>query len=78
MPSVTKTVKAGERVTKPAAPQNGYYEFTGWYEDQECTIPYDFTSLVKESKTLYAGWLTDEDAYATIIFEGTAENSWLI
>ena len=33
-------------------------------------FPYDFTSLVKESKTLYAGWLTDEDAYATIIFDG--------
>ena len=31
--------------------------FTGWYTDAECTTKYDFTGVVTEDMTLYAGWV---------------------
>lgn len=41
---------------KPTDPTREGYEFTGWFTDPECTEPYDWSSLVTEAITLYAGW----------------------
>ena len=32
------------------------YDFLGWYEDENLTVPFDFTSQINEDKTLYASW----------------------
>lgn len=50
------TVEKGGVVEKPVDPTREGYEFTGWYEDEECTTEYDFESLVEGDMTLYAGW----------------------
>ena len=44
-------------VTEPAEPPKWEgHNFLGWYSDEECTIPYDFTDQVKNSFILYAKW----------------------
>ena len=35
---------------------NGEYVFGGWYSDQACTQPWDFSTPVTQSITLYAKW----------------------
>ena len=50
------TVEKGEKVTAPPAPNNGDFDFDGWYTDPACTEPYDFNTAVTENITLYAGW----------------------
>ena len=41
---------------EPEAPTKDGFEFTGWYTDPGCTQPYDWSQVVKEPVTLYAGW----------------------
>ncbi len=41
---------------KPADPVREGYDFDGWYTDEACTQPYDWTKKVTEAVTLYAGW----------------------
>lgn len=45
-------------VTKPDDPTKEGYNFIGWYEDEECTIPYSFVGarIPAEDITLYAKW----------------------
>ena len=39
----------------PSVPDN--YQFTGWYEDASCTVPFNFNSTMPAAnKILYAGW----------------------
>ena len=40
----------------PAKPFKEGYTFTGWYVDQDCTIPWDFDNRVYSDLTLFAGW----------------------
>ena len=49
-----------EMVKKPVDPVRQGYIFTGWYKDENCTVPFDFTKGVNENITLYAGWLLDK------------------
>jgi len=32
------------------------YTFSGWYSDQELTIPYIFTTMPSENIVLYGEW----------------------
>jgi uncharacterized repeat protein (TIGR02543 family) len=41
---------------RPEDPSRPYYTFTGWFANEECTIPWDFQSLIGASTTIYAGW----------------------
>ncbi|MBR7112574.1 MAG: InlB B-repeat-containing protein [Clostridia bacterium] len=51
--TVTETVG----LVYPAAPTREGYVFRGWYLDAACTgKPYDFTTDIVRSFTLYAGW----------------------
>lgn len=53
------TVENGSTYTaaqKPADPVKNGYAFTGWYTDEDCTVAYDWDTLVTEPITLYAGW----------------------
>ena len=49
--------EAGTAITLPTAARLGY-EFTGWYEDSSCTIPFTDTIFTMENagSTIYAGW----------------------
>ena len=44
-------------VEKPADPTREGYDFGGWYKDEECTTPWNFTTdKVTEETTLFAKW----------------------
>ena len=68
-------VKGGGRTSKPD--MNPYFPsspginniFKGWFIDEECTVPYNFTSAVIEDITIFAGWV-NEQKY-TVIFDAT-------
>ncbi len=49
-----------ETAERPVDPVRHGYIFTGWYKDENCTVPFDFTKGVNENITLYAGWLLDK------------------
>jgi len=58
-------------VTKPAAPTKDYYNFVGWYFDENYTSAYDFASLPTNSCTLYAKWTAVEYTINYILNGGT-------
>ena len=64
-----QTLPSGALVTEPAAPTADGYTFGGWFKDQECTIPWDFsTDTVTATITLYAKW-TAATVYYTVTFD---------
>ncbi|MDO4502627.1 MAG: InlB B-repeat-containing protein [Coriobacteriia bacterium] len=51
-------VAHGDTMKAPKEPKADGYEFDGWYEDELCTIEYDFEKTkVTEDFDLYAGWI---------------------
>ncbi len=46
----------GQAVEAPENPTKEGHDFTGWFADEECTIPYSFTTIPAENITVYAGW----------------------
>ena len=60
--ATTEKVENGKLVKKPTAdPAKANYVFSGWYSDEECTIPYNFNTPVTANITLYAGWDVPEE-----------------
>lgn len=53
-------VKDGSTLTQPANPTRYGFNFVGWYCNPELTDPYNFSTPVPYSFTLYAKW---EEAY---------------
>lgn len=51
-----ETVKAGERVSKPANPSRSGYTFNGWFTEADGGAVYDFTQAINSDVTLYAQW----------------------
>lgn len=49
------TAEYDAAITRPADPERPGYDFGGWYEDAECTIPYEVSEM-GESRTVYAKW----------------------
>ncbi|MDE7269800.1 MAG: InlB B-repeat-containing protein [Acetatifactor sp.] len=50
-------VKQGSLIDEPQPPKAQGYRFTGWYQDRECTVLWQFdTDVVQDNLTLYAGW----------------------
>ena len=56
-------VMSGEKVARPEDPVREGYEFYNWYLDTECTMLYDFDSIVTQDLTLYAYWLEEGVVY---------------
>ncbi|MDE5565582.1 MAG: InlB B-repeat-containing protein, partial [Anaeroplasmataceae bacterium] len=53
----SKTVKLGEKVSKPTGPTREGYDFKGWFKESACTNEWKFdTDTVTENTTLYAKW----------------------
>ncbi len=64
LPSVT--VKSGEYLTLPQAPERDNYIFTGWYTDENLSKYFDAeTTPINEDITLFAGWLDFNDTTDT-------------
>ena len=53
--AVAKQIRANAPATKPDDPTKEGYNFGGWYREGS-TTPYDFSTPVTESFTLYAKW----------------------
>ena len=69
-------------LNEPTAPVREGYSFDGWYTDQECTEPYDFSTRVTHNITLYAKWTPEsEEPSATAepedsTFDDVSESDW--
>ncbi len=50
------TVFGGSPVGKPEDPEKLDCEFLGWFLNEACTVPYDFSRAVTSDMTLYASW----------------------
>jgi len=46
----------GGKVVKPTDPTKEGYNFKGWYTDAECTVAFNFDTVVTQDITLYAKW----------------------
>lgn len=85
----SQSVALDDSATKPNAPTDTGYTFTGWYTDKACTTLYDFDIPVTSDITLYAGWketpvspLTGDNGntflWITLLFAGSAALSGTI
>ena len=49
-------IREDEQAREPETPVREGYVFAGWYVDEACTEPYDFSEKVTDYLTLYAKW----------------------
>ena len=50
------SIREGRLLARPEDPSKEGYDFKGWYQDEECTVEYDFSVPVSGDFTLYAKW----------------------
>ncbi|MBE6739989.1 MAG: hypothetical protein E7565_06710 [Ruminococcaceae bacterium] len=64
----------GDTITLPTPTRMGY-DFTGWYKDGACTVPFTDRYLSKENAgtTIYAGWKMGIEGFENYV--GTGKNS---
>lgn len=56
---LTASATYNSLLSAPANPIRSGYTLGGWYKDQACTVPWDFSKdIVTSDMTLYAQWLT--------------------
>ena len=61
------TAEYEQTIYEPARPRDdGDYVFGGWFEEQECTTPFAFTTMPLNGKTLYAKWIYAPVKFYTI------------
>ena len=60
----SQTVDTGSMATPPEEPKIEGKVFLGWYTDEGCTQPFDWTSKINADIDLYAGW-EDELIFTT-------------
>ncbi len=61
----TQAVDVGELAEEPASPTRDGYVFKGWFTDQACTQPFDFSTPISSDITLWAKWETPAQAEET-------------
>lgn len=54
---------------KSFIPERRGYEFSGWYEDKECTKAFDFNKSITENKEVFAKWIAKESGYTVKIWQ---------
>ncbi|MBR3163123.1 MAG: InlB B-repeat-containing protein, partial [Clostridia bacterium] len=50
------SIKDGEKLVEPKAPEKEGYTFVGWYTDESFSTTYNFDTAVKNDLNLYAKW----------------------
>ncbi|HJJ48372.1 MAG TPA: InlB B-repeat-containing protein, partial [Methanocorpusculum sp.] len=56
-PDPQYVVKGGKAVKPAEDPVEPGWTFNGWYKDEECTVPWNFDTEIREHTTIYAGWM---------------------
>lgn len=49
-------VEKGSKITEPETPTRTNYNFSGWYEDPDLSIKFNFEKMILKDTTLYAKW----------------------
>jgi uncharacterized repeat protein (TIGR02543 family) len=80
-PIDSQIITSGNKVTEPETPTDTNYGFLGWYEEDTCTTPFDFTGTeITEDTAIYAKW-AEKPVIKTSTFPdgavGTAYNQTL-
>ena len=66
-------------ITAPTNPEREHYNFEGWYQDVELTIPFDFNSNITSNITLYAKWNhVDDVTYNEGTFSSEAIDPYIL
>lgn len=74
----------GEKIERPEDPIREGYVLKGWYKDLDCTEEWNFEEdTVKGNMTLYASWITEEEAAILAGAEGGGDKGdtfpwWII
>ncbi len=63
----------GDTAQRPDDPTDDAYNFTGWYSDAECTMPFSFDTQINADTTLYAGWEA-KPVYYSVTFNTQTED----
>lgn len=68
--------KVGTQITFPTATRYGY-EFTGWYADGACSVPFGETvfTKAKHNATAFAGWTQDLYSFESYAPAGSSANN---
>lgn len=61
-------VMQDEKVDEPTTPTRTGYTFYDWYIDENCTITYDFDTVITADLTLYAQWKEDGVTYYDVTY----------
>ncbi len=68
-------VKENMTAIKPdPEPTNRFYNFAGWYENEDCNIEFNFDSPITQDTTVYAKWTEKESTY-TIKFDNQGKGN---
>lgn len=59
----------GAAVSEPAAPKADGYTFGGWFEDEDCTTQYTFSTMPSGGKILYAKWTKNDKPQYTVTWK---------
>lgn len=65
----SENVVKNSAAKKPTDPTRTGYSFYNWYNDKECTNPYDFAQPVTADKTIYASWKEDGATYFEVTYD---------
>lgn len=65
---------AGDEISLPTPSRMGY-DFTGWYKDGACTVPFTDRYLTVENAgtTIYAGWKMSNQGFENYSFSGNGD-----
>lgn len=76
-PVEAQTVRMNKPVTLPDDPTLDGHFFGGWFTDEDCTNPYDFSLPVTGDMTLYAQWIEIHgQPYVIYHYKASLEGGW--
>ena len=61
-------VEKGGKAVKPDDPSRPGFEFTGWFADADCKVPFDFSAPVADNAAVYAGWKKVDVPFAVVVW----------
>lgn len=67
--ATSENVVKNAAAKKPTDPTRTGHTFYNWYNDKDCTQPYDFSQPVTADKTIYASWKEDGATYFEVTYD---------
>lgn len=72
----SQKVTVGGTAAQPTTdPTRDGYLFVGWYSDSGCTAQYEFSTVINEAKTIYAGWEELSGDVCSVVFSNNYGNA---